>query len=219
MLEEYMLIQKIVKVFKDHLKSNKYIYISLFLFYIIGILLGSFAVNDLDYNQKDEMSKYFNGFLKLLNSSEVNEISLFKISLIDNLKIIALFWVLGFTVIGFPVYYIAIGMRGFSTGFSSGIIMGVLGTKGIAISTICFLPKEIIVIPCLIAIGVNGIKLSRGILKNILKRSVKKEDNFKQRIGPYSFVTVFFSVFILFATIFEAFISSGALKILGRINS
>lgn len=214
-----MLIQKIVKVFKDHIRSNKYTYLSLFVFYIIGIVLGAVAVNDLDYNQKDEMSKYFNGFLKLLNSSEVNEISLFKISLLDNLKIIALFWLLGFTVIGFPVYYIVIGMRGFSTGFSSGIIMGVLGNKGIIISTICFLPKEIIVIPCLIAIGVNGIKLSRGIIKNLLKKSVKKEDSIRQRIGPYSFVTVFFSLFILVATIFEAFISSGALKILGKIDN
>lgn len=214
-----MVIQKIVKVIKDHITDNKYTYLSLFVFYIIGIILGAVAVNDLDYQQKDEMTKYFNGFLTLLNSSEVNEISLFKISLLDNLKIIALFWILGFTVIGFPIYYIVIGMRGFSTGFSSGIIMGVLGAKGIIISTICFLPKEIIVIPCLIALGVNGIKLSKGILKNWLTRRVKKENVVKQRIGPYSFVTTFFSVFILFATIFEAFISSGALKILSHIDN
>jgi len=214
-----MLIQKLAKVIKDHIVDNKYTYLSLFIFYIIGIILGAVAVNDLDYQQKDEMTKYFNGFLKLLNGSEVNGISLFKISLLDNFKIIALFWIVGFTVIGFPIYYIVIGMKGFSTGFSSGIIMGVLGTKGTIISIICFLPKEIIVIPCLIALGVNGIKLSRGIFKGWLKRSVIKENVVKQRIGPYSFITAFFSVFILFATIFEAFISSGALKILGRISN
>jgi stage II sporulation protein M len=163
------------------------------------------------------MSKYFNGFLKLLNDSEVNKLSLFKISMLDNIKIIALFWILGFTVIGFPIYYIVIGMRGFTTGFSSGVIMGVLGTKGILISTICFLPKEILVIPCLIALGVNGIKLSRGILKNWLKKSLKNEKGVKQKIGPYSFVTAFFSFFIILATILEVFISSGTLKILNHI--
>jgi len=212
------MIQKIEKVIKDHIKDNKYTYLSLFLFYIIGISIGAVAVNDLDFQQKDEMTKYFNGFLKLLNTSEVNKISLFKLSLIDNLKIIALFWILGFTVIGVPIYYIVIGMRGFSTGFSSGIIMGVLGSKGIIISTICFLPKEIIVIPCLIALGVSGIKLSRGILKNWFRKPVKNEDGVKQRIGPYSFVTAFFSFLILFATILEVFISSGALNILSRID-
>jgi stage II sporulation protein M len=212
-----MMIQKIEQVIKNHIRDNKYTYLSLFIFYIIGILLGAVAVNDLDFQQKDEMTKYFNGFLKLLNSSEVNKISLFKISLLDNLKIIALFWVLGFTVIGVPIYYIVIGMRGFTTGFSSGIIMGVLGSKGIVISTICFLPKEIIVIPCLIALGVNGIRLSRGILKNWLKKSIKGNTGVKQRIGPYSFVTMFYSLFIFFATIIEVFISSGALNILSHI--
>lgn len=211
------MIQKIVKVIKDHIRENKYTYLSLFVFYIIGITVGSIAVNDLDYQQKDEITKYFNGFLKLLNGSEVNNISLFKISLLENLKIILVFWLLGFTVVGIPIYYIVIGMRGFSTGFSSGVIMGVLGTKGVTISIICFLPKEIIVVPCLIALGVNGIKLSKAILKNWLKKSSNKEDSVKNKFGPYSFVTAFFSFFILFGTIFEAFISTGALNLLGRI--
>jgi stage II sporulation protein M len=191
----------------------------LLIFYVIGVVLGSLAVNDLDYRQQDAMSKYFNAFLKLLNSSEISNISLFKISLLDNLKIILLFWFLGFTIIGFPLYYIIIGMWGFSTGFSSGIIMGVLSTKGIIISIVCLLPKEIILIPCLIGLGVNGIKLSKALLKNFLKKSFGKDNELKKRVGPYSFVTVFFSVFILFGTIFEAFISSGALRILGYFDN
>lgn len=215
--EDNMAIQKIEKCIKNHIKENKCTYLSLFLFYIVGVLLGAAAINDLDFQQKNEMTEYFNGFLKLLNSNEVNKISLFKISLLDNLKIIILFWLLGFTVIGIPIYYIIIGMRGFITGFSSGIIMGVLGTKGILISTICFLPKEIIIIPCLIALGVNGIKLSKGILKNWFKKSKNIENGVKQRVGAYSFVTVFISILIFFGTIFEGFISTGALNILSHI--
>lgn len=212
-----MMIQKIGKVITDHIRDNKFTYLSLFIFYIIGIFLGATSVNDLDYQQKDEMANFFNGFIKLLDTSSLNQISLFKTSLLDNFKIIALFWFLGFTVIGFPVYYVVIGMRGFSTGFSSGIIMGLLGTKGVLISVSCFLPKEIIVIPCLMAIGVNGIKLSRSILAGRLKKSMVKEAGLKQRILPYSFVAGFFSLFILLATILEAFISSGALKLLNFI--
>lgn len=209
-----MIIKKILKVITDHIKNNKLTYLSLFMIYIIGILLGAFAVNDMDFQQLDDMSKYFNGFLKLYDSSQINQLSLFKISLLDNIKVIVLFWIIGFTVIGLPVYYIVIGMRGFCTGFSSGVIMGILGTKGIMISSFCFLPKEIIVIPCLIALGVNGIKLSGSIFKDYLKKIDKKENGIKQKIFPYSFVTVFFSIFILVATIFEAFISSNAIKIL-----
>lgn len=211
------MIQKIIDIITNHIRDNKFTYFSLLIFYIIGIVLGSTSVNDLDFQQKNDITKYFNVFLKLLNGNKVNQISLFKISILDNLKIIALFWLLGFTVVGVPIYYVVIGMRGFTTGFSSGIIMGVLGTKGIIISIICFLPKEIIVIPCLIALGVNGIKLSRGILKKWLKKSELKEIGVKKRMVPYSFVTVFFSFFILIAIIIEAFISTGALKILNLL--
>lgn len=205
------MIGKIANVIKEHIKDNKFTYLSLFIFYIIGIFLGATSVNDMDYRQKDEMANFFDGFLKLLDSSNVNQMAIFKMSLLDNLKIVVLFWLLGFTVVGFPIYYAVIGMRGFSTGFSSGIIMGVLGTKGIIISSVCFLPKEIIAIPCLIALGVNGIKLSKSIVKGWFKKSTLKEPGMKQKIVPYSFVAVFFTMFILIATIFEAFISAGTL--------
>lgn len=216
-LEANLMLQKITNVITNHIRDNKYTYLSLLIFYIIGIVLGAISVNDLDFQQKNDITKYFNVFLKLLNSNEVNQISLFKISLLDNLKLIALFWILGFIVVGIPIYYVVLGMRGFITGFSSGIIMGVLGTKGLVISTICFLPKEIIIIPCLIALGVNGIKLSRTILKNWLKKSIIKENEIKQRVGPYSFVTAFFSFFILLAIVIEAFISTSALRILNLL--
>ena len=215
MLEDYSVIQKIGRVIQVNIKENKYTFLGLFLFYILGIILGSFAVNDLDLQQKDDMTKYLNGFLKLLNSDEINRMSLFKMSLIDNFKIIAVFWILGFTVIGIPVYYIIIGMKGFTTGFSSGVIMGVLGAKGIMVSTICFLPKEIIIIPCIIALGVNGIRLSR----TWIKKTNKAENIIAQKIGPYSFLTIFFSIFLFFAALFDAYISSSTLNILSRIVS
>lgn len=217
MLEDCSVIQKIGRVIQVNIKENKYTFFGLFLFYILGIILGSFAVNDLDLQQKDDMTKYLNGFLELLNNNEINRISLFKMSLIDNFKIIVAFWVLGFTVIGIPVYYIIIGMKGFTTGFSSGVIMGVLGVKGIMVSTICFLPKEIIIIPCIIALGVNGIKLSKAIFRAWIKKTNKDENIIAQKIGPYSFLTIFFSIFLFFAALFDAYISSGTLNILSRI--
>lgn len=211
------MIQKTFVVIKDHIKNNKITYIGLFIFYILGISAGSVAVNQLDYQQRSEMTDYFNGFLKLLDSSKVDGISLFKMSLWDNFRVILLLWVLGIIVIGFPIFYIIIGMRGFITGFSSGVIMNVLGVKGVLISFTCFLPKEVIIVPCLIAISVNGIKLSKSIIKGWIKRNTYKEDKLRYRIMPYSFVTVFFSIFVLIAIVLEAFFSPVILKLLSSI--
>ncbi len=208
------MIHKTASVVKEHLRDNKYTYLSLFVFYIIGIVAGALSVNELDYHQKNEMTAFFNGFLKLLNSDNVNGISLLKISILDSMRIIILFWLLGVTVIGLPVYYLTMGMRGFSTGFSSGIVMGVLGEKGILVSVFCFLPKEILTVPFIIALGVNGIRLTKGIMKNWIKKPVKKEDTLKTKFMPYCFVTIFFSLFILVMTILDAFIAPFTLKLL-----
>lgn len=208
------MIKKIGNIIKEHINGNRILYISLFLFYIIGICLGAASVKDLDYQQKDEIVTFFNGFVKLLDTDNFSQFNLFKISLIDNIKLIVLFWLLGFTVIGFPMYYVIIGMRGFSTGFSSGIIMGVLGTKGIYISAVCFVPKEAVLVPCLIALSINGIKLSGNILRSWLKKSAPRDSWVKQKFLPYSFVAAFFSFFILLATFIEGFISSGALRLI-----
>lgn len=208
------MIKKTVSVVKEHIRDNKYTYLSLFIFYVIGIVVGSFSVNELDYQQKTEMATFFNGFLKLLDGNNVNGISLLKISILDSLRIIILFWLLGITVIGFPVYYLTMGMRGFSIGFSSGIVMAVLGEKGVLVSIFCFLPKEILTVPFIIALGVNGIRLTKGIAKNRIKKPVKKEDTLKQKFVPYCFVTLFFSLFILIMTILDAFIAPFALKLL-----
>ena len=208
------MIHKTANVVKEHIRDNKYTYLSLFIFYIIGIVAGALAVNELDYHQKTEMTTFFNDFLKLLNSDNVNGVSLLKVSVLDSLRIIILFWLLGITVIGFPVYYLTLGMKGFSTGFSSGIVMGVLGEKGILVSVFCFLPKEILTIPFFIALGVNGIRLTKGIFKNWIKKPVKKEDTLKSKFLPYCFVTVFFSLFILFMTIMDAIIAPFTLRLL-----
>lgn len=207
------MVSRVVSAIKEHLKGNALIYLSLFLFYIIGILIGAASVNDLDYQQKEEMVTFFDGFLKLLDGSNYSQFAIFRISLLDNMKLVILFWLLGLTVIGFPMYYIVIGMRGFSTGFSSGILMGVLETKGILISSICFVPKETILVPCLIALGVNGIRLSGNFFKTWLKKDGPMDVGVKRKIMPYSFAAAFFSLFIVAATLIEAFISSGAFKI------
>ena len=84
----------------------------------------------------------------------------------DNMRQIAILWVLGVTIIGIPFIYILIGVRGFITGFTSGFIIEYLGLKGVLFSAMTILPKELIIIPCLIALGVNGINFSMGIIKN-----------------------------------------------------
>ena len=151
------MFSKIREVIVNHIKSNINLYFFLFLAFVAGISAGAFTVNGLSPVQKKELNNYLHGFFQLFENQKVDGNEILRLSLIENMRQIAILWGLGVTIIGIPFIYILIGVRGFITGFTSGFIIEYLGLRGVLFSAITILPKELIIIPCLIALGVNGI--------------------------------------------------------------
>ncbi len=172
---------------------------------IIGISAGASTVNGLSAVQNEELVNYFSGFLKIMGNQKVNSSELLIISLQENAKLVALLWISGVTIIGIPFIYLLVLSKGFAIGFSSGFIMQTMGIKGILFGLLTLLPKEIIILPCIIALGVNGMNFSLNIIKSkSIKQALKQ--NLKMDFLGYSLCTVFFSVFILIAVLIEAYI-------------
>ena len=118
--------------------------------FVVGISAGAFTVNGLSTIQSEELNIYFQGFLQLLDYQTIDSNELFKISLMENMKIVGVLWILGVTIIGIPFIYVAIGIRGFITGFSSGFIIKALGLKGVLFTLLALLPKEILLFHALL---------------------------------------------------------------------
>lgn len=188
-----------------HVKNNLNKYFFLFMAFIIGVSAGAFTVNGLSTTQRDELLNYFQGFLQLLANQKVDTGKLINVALAENLKIIGVLWVLGLTIIGIPFIYLLIGIRGFITGFTSGFIMQTLGLKGVLFTLVAILPKEIIIVPCLIALAVNGINFSLNIIKNKSIKSILKE-NLKMNFIAYCMFTLFFSMIIFAGILVEVYI-------------
>jgi stage II sporulation protein M len=175
------LFPKIGKMLLMHLKNNLKIYCLLLLALIVGVSAGAFTVNGLNTMQRDELSHYFQGFIQLLDNQNVDSNELLKIALLENTKIIIILWVLGVSIIGIPFIFVLVGIRGFITGFSSGFIIKSIGLKGILFTIFSLLPKEIIIIPCIIALGVNGVNFSLNIIKSKSKKHLSK-DSLKKKL-------------------------------------
>lgn len=199
------MFSKIREIFLDHIKNNSNRYLLLALAFIVGVSAGAFTVNGLSSIQRYELKNYFEGYLQLLDFQKVDNNELLKISLVENAKIICALWILGVTVIGIPFIFALVGIRGFITGFSSGFIIKALGFKGILFTLFTLFPKEIIVIPCIIALGVNGINFSSKIIKNKSIKYLSKE-SFKANFAAYCFVTMFYSCFIFVGILLEAYV-------------
>lgn len=199
------MFSKIHEVTINHIKCNLRLYFFLFLAFVAGISAGAFTVNGLSPVQKTELANYLHGFFQLFENQKVDSNEILRMSLLDNMKQIAILWVLGVTIIGIPFVYILIGIRGFITGFTSGFIIEYLGYKGILFSIITILPKELIIIPCIIALGVNGINFSLSIIKNKSNKDEEK-NSLKLNFFTYCFVTLTFSVVMFLGIFAESYI-------------
>ena len=194
------------KIIGTHISQNRNSYLMLLMAFVVGVSAGAFTVNGLSSIQKEELTNYFQGFLQLLDIQKVDSSELLSISLLENLKLVAVLWVLGVSIIGIPFIYLFMSVKGFITGFSSGFIINVIGLKGVLFTLFALLPKEIIAIPCIIALGVNGINFSLKIIKNKDIKHMSKE-SLKGSFFQYCFVTVFFSCFLFVGVLVEAYIT------------
>lgn len=183
---------------------------------VTGISAGAFTVNGLSAIQREELTNYIHGFLSLMDNQVIDSNELLRLAMLENAKIVLILWTLGVMIIGIPFIFAVIGIKGFIVGFSSGIIIKTLGFKGILFSLFALLPKEVLILPALIAIGVNGMNFSINIIKNKSIKHMFKE-NLKADFFAYCFVTLFFSLFIVLGTLVEAYITPVLIRIISPI--
>lgn len=207
------MITKIRTTMMEHVKKNKNTYLFLFLTFVTGVSAGAFTVNGLSSIQRTELTNYFQGFLELFENQRVDSNEILQISIIDNARLVVVMWALGVTIIGIPLIYFFIGVRGFITGFTSGFIIDLMGLKGVLFTLFSIVPKEIIIIPCIIALGVNGINFSLNIIRS---RSIKRgnKESLKTGFVTYSITTAFFSCFIFGGILIESYITPVCIRII-----
>lgn len=207
------MFKKFRETIGKHLKNNSNRYFFLLIAFVIGIAAGAFTVNGLSALQKEELNNYFQGFLQLLDDQPVNSEELLKISLLDNAKLVLVLWLLGVSIIGIPFIFVVMGIRGFVTGFTSGFIIKTLGLRGVLFTVLALIPKEIFVIPCIIALGVNGINFSLNIIKNKSKKHLSKE-SLKSNFAAYCFTTLFFCIILFMGILVEVYIVPVIIRII-----
>ena len=95
-----MKIRRLSKTIFTHIINNKKEYIIVALIFVIGIFLGVLFTNNLNQNQKEEVSNYINNFLEKSKSSEnINNMSVLNSSIKQNILLALGIWFFGTTVI------------------------------------------------------------------------------------------------------------------------
>lgn len=212
------MFSRIKELILTHIRNYSKRYFFLLIAFIIGVSAGAFTVNGLSSLQNEELGNYFQGFLKLFDNQQVKSGELLQIAALENLKLVLALWILGVSIIGIPFIFVLISVRGFITGFCTGFIIKAMGINGVLFVLCSILPKEIIIIPCLIALGVNGVNFSLNIIRNRSARQLSKE-GLKSTLFSYCFVTLFYSVFIFFGILIETYIVPVLMRLIAPVIS
>lgn len=194
-------------VIVSHIESNLREYLVVSIIFIIGILIGIFFINNVSDSEYQETNSYINNFTaSLKNQENISESTVLKNSLFNNLSIGILLWILSSTVIGVIIVYIIIAFKGFCFGFTISSIVLALGFKNGTIFILSsMLIQNIIVIPCILALGVSGTRLYKSIMKD------REIENIKIELIRHTVFSIFIFILLIFSSILEAYISKNLL--------
>ena len=175
----------------DHINNNFKDYMLLVLFFITGVLLGVIFINKLNNDQRLQSSKYITETLNSLKLDyQINNLKMLKSSILE-------------TVIGIPFIYGIICYKGFCIGYTCSTIVGIFGTqKGVIFILTSLLFQNIVFIPCMMALGVSGLKLSRSIIKD------RRKENIKVEIYRHTIFCLIMFIGLLFSSVLEIYVSS-----------
>ncbi|MFW5648574.1 MAG: stage II sporulation protein M [Candidatus Alkaliphilus sp. MAG34] len=203
----------IVDLIKKHVKTNIVIYIIIILCLLIGISVGGFTVKIMSPDHKQELVSYLRGFFRLFHNDSIKSGDIFSQSLINNIQLLVLCYILGISIIGIIGVFFIIAFKGFVVGFTVGLLMEQFRFKGCLLFLLGVLPQNLIIISVFIVASALSLSFVLTFIRN--KPNKTKQTNIYRKFLAYTVTYLIFSVLILIAVSIETVISPMFIKIIG----
>ena len=179
---------------------------------MVGISSGAITINMIDVEQKKELVKFLESFLKVISEEDVDNLMLIRQSFKNNLQTFILLWFLGISIIGIPLVIGLVLLRGFIIGFTVGLVVKQLAFKGFIFSVFSVLPQNIIFIPWIIMSSALTLMFALRIIRNKLSKNTKT--NYINEAMKYSIVMGGLFLMSLVGTVIESYITPIFMKLL-----
>ncbi|MCR8847018.1 stage II sporulation protein M [Rossellomorea sp. SC111] len=205
----------------QHVQAHSSIYLFIITLFLMGIIFGAIVVNSLSFAQKEDLYFYLSKFFsEMEDGSMTSAEELFRQSFLHNVKYLGLMWLLGISIIGLPLIFVLLFMKGVVVGFSVGFLVNQMGWSGFLLSFVSVLPQNIIIIPAFIFIGAISANFSLTLIRKIFMRSTSSLQF--QMIPFLSRYVIFMVVAIGIVTIaasIEAYLSPTLMEaVIGKIK-
>ncbi|HLR66381.1 stage II sporulation protein M [Virgibacillus alimentarius] len=195
----------------NHVKEHATIYIFMVILFLTGIIFGAIIVNSMNFVQKQDLFFYLERFFgQVSDNQHIENKEILKDSFFYHAKYLLLLFILGLSVIGLPVVWILLFLKGLVVGFSVGFIVNQLGLKGLLLASLSIAPQNFLIIPIYIIAGSLSMIFSLTLMKKLFTR--KLTNSVFQPFGQYITVFMLLLVFALLAALLEAFVANEAMS-------
>ena len=163
----------------ESLKENKITFLWVLLFFLVGIVLGSYTVYYMSDFNRVEITTYFNNFLEFLGGNSVAYTSILVDSIKSILPMVVIIVLLGYTAVGTPIILMMDLAKGYVIGFTFSLIVSMLGSKGVMLVLSGLMLQKLIFSPIIMLISVLAIrhsvtKLKMGVSRDRVKLDVSR---------------------------------------------
>ncbi|GAA5415429.1 stage II sporulation protein M [Paraliobacillus ryukyuensis] len=191
-----------------HIKKYHLIYFFMIILFLIGIIFGAIIVNSMGVIQRQNLFFYVDQFLsRLLEGPIISNQEILKTSFFYHFQYLALFFILGLSVIGLPIIWVLIFVKGVVVGFSVGFFVNQLGWKGLLFAAASIAPQNLISIPIYLLASSLAMIFSFHLIQKIFSRRLQKEP-IAQYLMQYMIIFVVLIACLGGASIVEAFVSN-----------
>ena len=195
---------KIRTTIYNHIINNKREYLIITILFFVGLIMSIIVFNNIDEDILEEINIYITTlFENIRNNENIDLLKILKNSIINNIIITSLLWFGASTIIGIPIVYGSIVLKGFSIGYTVCSLLNTLGAgKGLVFAISFMGLHNIVFVLTMFAISVSGVKLYKSIMKN------KQRENIKFEILRHTIFCLIMLIGMLMSSIIETYLST-----------
>ncbi len=179
--------------------KNHILTVTLYVVVFIGLVSGSFLIKELP-ELLQNVKSIFENYISSVSGQTL--LKNFVVQLMVNLSVILLNFVFGLCVIGFPIPFFIVLIKGISIGVLSAFLYTEYALNGFGFCMLVFFPVQLITTLVLIFCGKESVRMSIGLLKTLTEQNFRTGERYE--IKKYMLQ----SVFCVLITVGISFISA-----------
>ena len=196
---------------KNHIIRQKKFYIFLIGLVLVGFISGALFIFFLNEADKKDIINEISAFFHLIKTSiGINYTKSLFNTLGINILYVLLIWILGISIIGFPIILGILFFKSFIVGFSFSSIILTYGIKGLLGSFLYTFPHQIIILVIYLLLGFYSLGFCYKLFRHIF---FKQTINFKYAINRYTRILLICIISTIVLSLYEVFISTYLMKL------